>query len=253
MSYEGFDVAAAMSGLKDFQRRTVDYTFRRMYLDPSPTSRFLVADEVGLGKTLVARGIIARAVEHLQRVGVKRIDVLYICSNASIAQQNLRKLNVTEQDTSEFATRLTLLPVQLKAFKASGINFISFTPGTTFDLKSRGGRIDERAILYQMLAKRLKINPRLLFRLLQAGAGMRSWNSWAIKWKADYDVELADGFAKALAADGPFMARLNEVCDQFHRVRRVSAELNRARIEVVGELRRRLADVCVDALEPDLV
>src|SRR3954468_13891274 len=203
MSTAKVDVDAALSGLKDCQRRTVDYVFRRMYQDPSPTSRFLIADEVGLGKTLVARGIIARAVEHLRAAGVKRIDVLYICSNASIAQQNLRKLNVTEQDTSEFATRLTLLPVQLKAFKASGINFISFTPGTPFDLKSRGGRMDERAILYQMLAKRLGVNPKLLFRLLQGGAGTTSWTWWANQWKSEYDADLADRFAKELAADAP--------------------------------------------------
>ena len=60
MSTQKIDVAAAMSGLKDFQRRTVDYVFNRMYLDERPTRRFLVADEVGLGKTMVARGIIAK-------------------------------------------------------------------------------------------------------------------------------------------------------------------------------------------------
>src|SRR4051794_32302810 len=107
----------ALSGLKDFQRRTVDYVFRRMYLDEPPTRRFLVADEVGLGKTMLARGIIAKAVEHLKRKSVQRIDVLYICSNATIAQQNLNRLNVTDQETAEFATRLTLLPRQLGSLK----------------------------------------------------------------------------------------------------------------------------------------
>ena len=53
------NVAAALSGLKDFQRRTVDYVFDRMYNQTDATRRFLVADEVGLGKTLVARGIVA--------------------------------------------------------------------------------------------------------------------------------------------------------------------------------------------------
>ena len=51
--------------LKPFQRRTVDHAFRRLFLEADSTSRFLVADEVGLGKTLVARGIIARAIDHL--------------------------------------------------------------------------------------------------------------------------------------------------------------------------------------------
>ena len=40
----------ALAGLKDFQRKTVDYVFKRLYGD-DPTSRFLIADEVGLGKT----------------------------------------------------------------------------------------------------------------------------------------------------------------------------------------------------------
>jgi RecG-like helicase len=67
MSAELLSVNASLAGLKDFQRRTVDYVFNRMYLDATPARRFLVADEVGLGKTLVALGIIAHAVEHLQR------------------------------------------------------------------------------------------------------------------------------------------------------------------------------------------
>ena len=58
--------------------------FRRLYLDPDPASRFLIADEVGLGKTLVARGLIAKAVDHLWD-SIERIDVLYICSNQEIA------------------------------------------------------------------------------------------------------------------------------------------------------------------------
>lgn len=247
-----FDVDAALAGLKDFQRRTVDYAFRRMYLDAAPTPRFLIADEVGLGKTLVARGIIARAVDHLRRAGVKRIDVLYICSNASIAQQNLRKLNVTDRDTSRFATRLTLLPVHLKELRASGINFLSFTPGTTFDLKSGGGRVDERALIYQMLARRLAVKPALLSRLLQGGVGHENWRRW-VRQEVDYDPELADAFAKALLADAAFVERLTRVCDRFAGVRRAPAELNRDRYEMIGDLRRRLADACVDALEPDLV
>ena len=48
--------------------------FARLYTDPDPTTRFLVADEVGLGKTLVARGVIAKALEYL-RDRVERIDV----------------------------------------------------------------------------------------------------------------------------------------------------------------------------------
>ena len=79
--------------LKPFQKATVEYVFRRLFTDPSPTDQFLVADEVGLGKTMVARGVIAKTIEQLQGK-VDRVDIVYICSNQAIAEQNIKSLNV---------------------------------------------------------------------------------------------------------------------------------------------------------------
>ncbi|MCY4319909.1 MAG: helicase, partial [Alphaproteobacteria bacterium] len=98
--------------LKPFQRRTVDHAFRRLFLDADSTSRFLVADEVGLGKTLVARGIIARTIDHLWD-DVGRIDIIYICSNAGIARANLPKLQIGGERSFALATRLTMLATEL--------------------------------------------------------------------------------------------------------------------------------------------
>lgn len=106
------DCQEILQGLKDFQRDTVDYVFSRLYTDADSTRRFLVADEVGLGKTLVARGIIAKAIEHLWR-DVPRIDILYICSNSNIANQNIGKLNILKNE-SPFATRISLMPLKIK-------------------------------------------------------------------------------------------------------------------------------------------
>ena len=83
------DVDSILGSLKDFQLDTVEYVFRRLYKDEDRVSRFLIADEVGLGKTLVARGIIAKAVDELWE-DTKRIDVVYICSNQEIAQHPIR-------------------------------------------------------------------------------------------------------------------------------------------------------------------
>ena len=87
------DYEAVLRPLKGFQRRTVDYAFQQLYQIPNGTGRFLVADEVGLGKTLVARGVVARAVEHLWD-STARIDIIYICSNADIARQNIARLTI---------------------------------------------------------------------------------------------------------------------------------------------------------------
>ena len=86
------DPQVILSQLKDFQRRTVEYVFRLLYLDGENRNRFLVADEVGLGKTLVA-GIVAKTIAHLWE-STKRIDILYICSNRDIAQQNIDRLTI---------------------------------------------------------------------------------------------------------------------------------------------------------------
>jgi hypothetical protein len=72
------DLETVLSPLKPFQRKTVDHAFHRLFLAEDSTDRFLVADEVGLGKTLVARGVIARAIDHLWET-VDRIDIIYIC------------------------------------------------------------------------------------------------------------------------------------------------------------------------------
>jgi superfamily II DNA or RNA helicase len=90
------DSLTVLASLKPFQKRTVEFVYRRMYEDSSPAMKFLIADEVGLGKTLVAKGIIVKAIEKMQRDGkIGRIDIVYVCSNAAIARQNINRLNVS--------------------------------------------------------------------------------------------------------------------------------------------------------------
>ena len=81
------DLGEIDRGLKDFQRRTAAAVFHRLYEQARSTHRFLVADEVGLGKTLIARSVIARTLHHLWD-RVDRIDIVYICSNAEAKSRN---------------------------------------------------------------------------------------------------------------------------------------------------------------------
>ena len=71
-------------------------------------TRYLVADETGLGKSLIAWGVIASAIEHMQDdKDIKRIDVIYVCSNADVARQNVKRLDAPE--TVDMPTRPSLL------------------------------------------------------------------------------------------------------------------------------------------------
>ena len=257
------DVGAVLSRLKGFQRDTVEYAFDRLYCAEDSTRRFLVADEVGLGKTLVARGVIAKAIEHLW-AGIDRIDVVYICSNSQIATQNLRRLQV---GSSEFikADRLTLLPQAIRGLRDNKVNYLSFTPGTSFDLKSSLGRRDERALLYH-LVQRVWPDPGAgPMNLFQGGVTVASaWRRQLDDFldREQIDPALARAFAKRLRQAGKSLGWGGEglrkqylaLCDRFHRRRKhVPSEDRSERAAFIGRLRGLLAETCVRALEPDLV
>ena len=254
-------VDASLKPLKPFQRRTVEHAFHRLFTADDSTGRFLVADEVGLGKTLVARGIIARAIDHLWNE-VDRIDIIYICSNGSIARANLPKLQIGGADERSFAlaTRLTMLATQLApregqpGLAGSKLNFVSFTPGTSFNMGNSGGQGREREVLFHLL-RPLIGPPTALMNLLQAGiVNKEDWRR-RLRYRRPIDEDIRKRFEVAFNERGDLGARLREVLDTwFGRYRQHwPREARSERDQVVGKLRRLLAEVCVGALEPDLV
>ena len=221
MSDKHFEAAAALAPLKAFQRRTVDYVFDRLYGDQDPVRQFLVADEVGLGKTMVARGVIARTIEQLWDT-TRRIDILYICSNQAIAAQNINRLNVLNRDDLALPTRMTLIPLQVRGeqgLDSNKVNFISLTPGTTFDLRSRTGVRRERALLRRLLEDCVS-RPRGLHNLLQVAAGVDGWNDAVRDLTLEgVDERIIGRFRHDVGSDGELFEELEAVCDLFPRRR----------------------------------
>jgi hypothetical protein len=241
-----------MRGLKDFQRRTVDFAFSRMFDAVPPARRFLVADEVGLGKTLVARGLIAKTIERLQQEGKKRIDVIYVCSNADIAAQNVARLMQPGQTAFSGATRLTLLPLITSDLDKHPVNFISFTPGTTFSQTNRSGRKEERQLIYQMLAGVDGIDQKGLRNAMKGGAG-DGWYKSADD-PLEFDGDIARMYRKRVSKDKDLMLEIAALLSLYRdRRRRISNDDEERCLALIGNLRRTLARTCLSALEPDLV
>ena len=148
-------IQETLDGLKDFQAKTVDYVFDQLYANGR--SKMLIADEVGLGKTIVAKGIIAKAFGQFTPTPVKRVfNVIYICSNQALARQNLKKLNFSGDnraiDYTEDDDRLTgLAYVSAKEELQFPFRIKAFTPATSFDDKTHAGKADERILLYRLL------------------------------------------------------------------------------------------------------
>lgn len=248
----GTSSKAVMEGLKDFQRRTVNFAFSRMFEADQPALRFLVADEVGLGKTLVAKGLIARTIERLQQEGKKRIDVIYVCSNADIAVQNVARLMQPGQAAFSGATRLTLLPLMTSRLKEHPVNFISFTPGTTFSQTNRTGRKEERKLIYQMLIEVDGIDGRGLRNAMRGGAG----DGWyeAADEALEFDPDIARMYRKRVSKDKALMAEIDAVASLYRdRRRRITSEDDERCLALIGDLRGTLAKTCLAALQPDLV
>jgi hypothetical protein len=251
----GYSAAAALGPLKAFQRRTVDHAFARLFTDSDRTRQFLVADEVGLGKTMVARGVIARTIELLQG-SVQRIDIVYVCSNGAIAQQNLARLNVVGDGAQSLPTRLTLLPLQLggdRGLRRNRVNFISLTPGTTFDLKSSTGTARERALILRILSG--LIHPAEgAHRLFQVTSRDPGWKAARAEVDGqEIDETIAAGFRDRVIAEPGLPDELSAMAEGWAADPAPDVPMQQRRDRAIARLRGLLARECVAALQPDLV
>ena len=147
-----------MVHLKDFQLATVE---RIDELFCQGQKRILVADEVGLGKTLIARGVIAKTAVHHEKAGNDIFKIVYICSNQVIANQNIRKLDVfnLRPDRSDNDARLSMQHLRIAEQdnktkqKGASAQLSPSTPGTSFSMTNGGGTKDERALMYVILRR----------------------------------------------------------------------------------------------------
>lgn len=254
MSVGRFDPQPVLDQLKDFQRASVDHAFDQLYGDGA--NRFLVADEVGLGKTMVARGLIARGIDHLWD-STPRIDVIYICSNGSIARQNIRRLNVMPEQGFSFSSRMTMIAKQAAQLEGNKVNFVSFTPGTSFDLKSSNGMVEERVVLYWLMHTvwgKQFMEQAGSKDVLRCTVAPRNWEYYLrVGEMAREDIEdgLLQGFADdllSLDARGRYSSMLGAFDNDDP-----DPAASRERNELIGSVRSMLARRCVDSLEPDIV
>ena len=135
---------------KPFQEATVraaEAALRR----EGGTRRFLVADEVGLGKTVVARDVIARLAATRRRL------VVFYVTSGKVGDQNKRDLLECLPEAQRAAAlsdadRLGLIPFTTPP--QGRVHLYALTPGTSFpaaNVRSSPGRALERAFLSKLL------------------------------------------------------------------------------------------------------
>ena len=261
-SLDAFHVESILSTLKDFQRSTVEYVFDQMYGEQG-VGRFLVADEVGLGKTMVAKGIVAKIVDVLRQTPDHQIDIVYLCANRDIARQNIARLNIFGSERVSQANRLTLLPLHLKQLKG-GPNFIAFTPATALELGRATGVARERALLYWLLRdvwNLVGVAPKNFF---QVGKGNNNWDRAVERLSAEIeelggeiDAGVKSRFREELLKSKGLRSAFNVALKNFRRRRDHPQNLPRTirelRDPLIVQFRECLARACLSSLKPDLI
>ena len=249
------------------------WAFERMYAEDDPALRFLVADEVGLGKTHIAKGVIAQVIDHLGETGDKRHDIVYMCSNAAIARQNLRKLVPKGiEPTPVEVDRLTMLPlVDLKDERDGrpGINLLAITPGTSLRFGRSTGRFSERSLAYTLLRRSwgedaMDERARSIFwfglrkgstaaRDARLGRYERWFRSRVRVSSEEFEARLGEADAKRRTrGKQPLRALLDRIVSRMPRPGTFPG-VWALRVELIAEVRRIMAIAGIDALRPDLV
>ncbi|MXY38980.1 MAG: helicase [Rhodospirillaceae bacterium] len=270
MTETHIDVGAVLANLKGFQQRTARWAFERMFADRNPAIRFLVADEVGLGKTHVAKGVIAQVIDHLRCTGDTRHDIVYVCSNAAIARQNIRKLAPEGVEPIEDIDRLTLLVLAKLDDRDAGemgINLLAITPGTSLKFGRSTGWFRERCLAYTFLrahwGRSVMTRParRIFWHGVSAGNPDERLQWQERQFRPLIKGSLAD-FAKLLAESDKsrrgqrkptVRAMFERLADGLAWQRKFPDDLQDQRKELIGEVRRIMAIVGIAALRPDLV
>lgn len=255
-----------MAQLKDFQCATVE---RIDELFRNGQKRVLIADEVGLGKTLIARGAIAKTAKIQYESGDDLFKIVYICSNQVIANQNIQKLDVFNLRSKDNAGDSRLSMQHLKIVeqelaareKNSYAQLIPLTPSTSFSMTSGGGRKDERALMYVILSRIPKLSEYYddLSSFLSQGV---DWWDWTVE---QYEARVAEVEEVEIGYPDNIIKRILEVDSKNSILDALINHLNElnqgyddygcseSSRSILQKLRRMFAEISVEMLQPDLV
>lgn len=272
---------AAIRGLKDFQKASVGAIYKNLYIHSQPC--MLLADEVGLGKTVVARGLISTLLKkRIENGETSPLKVTYICSNQVIAKENLRKLNPLGKDAQldEPTDRIAYLALakrgrtRNKSSKPheptqAGLVLNTLTPATSFQTSSGGGNIYERRILYSILVTDPhfdQIEKKLLL-LFRGKVSDRYYDDIMSKWHEEHSANrLRSGIAELFlekVKQADFEAPVGMECEKqslyeatFNHAQLLSEEKPKEgrslTNSIVRQLRANLIECCLRYVEADL-
>ena len=243
--------------VKDFQRATADRILH-IYKNLGHR-RVLLADEVGLGKTFVAKQVINLVREWHKQEKDDFFKVVYICSNANIADQNIEKLGV-ENRMSISESRLSMQHLYIKLAEKQIAkqhekgempeSIIPLTPSTSFRFYSAQGTANERALMCDILCglTQFKDYKEVISNFLSCN--VKNWQELIHTY--NYIIGLC-GEDYLREMHGKLQTILSDtIINQLIEYAQTGCD-NRQRADMINNLRLIIAEICIDMLDPDLV
>lgn len=249
---------------KDFQRATADRIAE--IFSNGKQKRVLLADEVGLGKTVMASEVIDRVRNIRRSKNDDMYRVIYVCSNMNIVNQNIESLGIDKRmDISESRLSMQHLKLaeymkDLDGYREDG-NYdddhpmpellIPLTPGTSFYQTGGQGMVTERAMIFVVIKDLLQdINKDSLSLAMSCRVKEENWDHYVSVMEGRIEnlgtKYLQDLQCQLLNID-LFKTCLSELRDYCN-------GLNTKEIyNIIGTLRQVFAQVSLDTLDPDLV
>ena len=237
-----------MKAPTEFQTRTSEYVIKRFWTDRVRAPRFLVADEVGLGKTMVAREVVAEA---LRRREGRPVDIVYLCSSQPVASQNLKRLKVEGHGGTVRASRLTLLALEKRS--ADGVRYFALTPDTSFKISGSCGQVKERAVIYSALRRAFRSEG---FVEVMQQVSQLNWEGRLEDLRRNPpDGKMLARFREAVLSDDQLVEEIRALSREISRSTDAAGAKarRRRRNQLVGRLRRELAACSASALAADAV
>ena len=243
--------------VKDFQRATANRILH-IYKELGHR-RVLLADEVGLGKTFVAKQVINLVREWHKQKKYDFFKVVYICSNANIADQNIEKLGV-ENRMSISESRLSMQHLYIKLAEKQIAeqheqgempeSIIPLTPSTSFRFYSAQGTANERALMCDILCglTQFKEYKEVISDFLSCK--VKNWQELIHIY--NYRIGLCgENYLREM--HGKLQTSLSDpIINQLIEYAQNGCD-NRQRADMINKLRRIFAEISIDMLDPDLV
>lgn len=228
--------------------------------------RVLLADEVGLGKTIIAREVISRVREMRRVIGDDMFRVVYVCSNMNIVRQNMNNLGVKEKlDISESRLSMQHLIIsekdkELKAKFGDEMPemLIPLTPATSFSQVGGGtGNMPERALIFAVLSRFngfAEYSDYLLAFMRGRYVEENSYN-WS-KYVYSYTLrvnKLGDVYLNKILNSLSSYKEYENIKGEFRSLASRDEKWTSRHNEIINSLRRIFADLSLSMLEPDLI